>query len=158
MATTSSGAGTLKTLLIMHKAMLAGQLIFAAVAFYLVYSKSFPFQNLQELDRILQVVALVCSVGGFYTGLLLFKKRLIAAREIQPDSKGKLAVYRQACILQWSLIEGPCLFVIICFLLTHNYAFLALAGVLILIFTMMAPSKMKIAFQLQISEEEVNEL
>lgn len=158
MATTPSNTGIFKTLLIMHKAMLTGQLVFAAVAFYLVYSNLFPFQNLKNLDRVLQVVALVCSAGGFYVGQLLFKKGLIAAKTIQANSKVKLLRYRQACILQWALIEGPCLFAIICFLLTHNYAFLALAALLIFLFTMMAPSKLKIALQLQISEEEVNEL
>ena len=158
MATSSSPPGVFRSLLILHKAMLVGQMIFALVAFYLVYTNTFPFQNLKGLDRILQVVAICCSVGGFYAGLLLFKKRILVARNIQADSKVKLALYRQACLLQWSLIEGPCLIVIICFLITHNYAFLALAAVLVLLFSMMAPSKMKIAFQLKISEEEVNEL
>ena len=158
MATASSPPGVFRSLLILHKAMLVGQIIFALVAFYLVYSNTFPFQNLRELDRILQVVAICCSVGGVYAGLLLFKRRVLVAREIQAGPKAKLTLYRQACLFQWSLIEGPCFIVIIGFLLTHNYAFLALAAVLILLFSMLAPSKLKIALQLKISEAEVDEL
>jgi hypothetical protein len=48
--------------------------------------------------------------------------------------------------------------VIICFLLTGNYAFLTLAAVLILLFAMMAPSRVKIVFHLQLSETEIAEL
>lgn len=158
MATTPSNPGILKALLILHRAMLTGQLIFVAVAFYLVYANLFPIQPLHNLDRILQVVVIACSAGGFYLGLYLFKKGLIAARAIKANSKEKLMRYRQACIFQWALLEAPCLLSPICFLLTYNYAFLALATVLIILFAMMAPSKMKIALQLQISEEEVNEL
>jgi hypothetical protein len=158
MTPASSNPGILKSLSILHKAMLAGQFIFALVAVYLVYTNSFPIQNLQHLDQVLQVIALSFSAGGFYAGSLLFKKKLVIARDLQADTKDKLALYRQACIIQWALIEGPCIFVILCFLLVHNYAFLALAVVLLLLFALMAPSKSKIALQLQISETEAGEL
>jgi hypothetical protein len=105
----------------------------------------------------LQVVAIILSAGGFYFGTVLFKKKLLQVRELL-TVKEKMVLYRAACILQWAMIEGPCLFVIISFLLTGNYAFLALAVVLMLLFTMMAPSKLKIAFQLQLSEQEIAEL
>lgn len=158
MEPTSSKSGVLKTLFILHRIMLAGQLIFALVVFFLVYSGLFISQNSDYNNRVLQVLAIIFSVGGFYAGAFIFKKKLLAEKEILPDAKEKGERYRQACIIQWSLIEGPCIFAVVCFLLTGNYAFLALAAVLILIFAMMAPSKTKIAFQLQISEEVVNHL
>ncbi len=158
MTPTTSNPGTLRALLILHKIMLAGQLIFLMVAFFLGYKNLLPFQHSDALNRILQVLAIIFSVGGFYAGALLFKKRLLADKEMLSDPKEKLLRYRQACIIQWSLIEGPCIFAIVSFLLTGNYAFMALAVVLIMAFAMMAPSKMKIAFQLQISEEEAEEL
>jgi hypothetical protein len=156
MDTPAAKPGELKALLIVHRALLMGLLLFSIVAFYLVYSKTFT-DGFQELDKILQVVAIILSAGGFYFGTVLFKKKLLQAREL-PTAKEKMALYRAACILQWAMIEGPCLFVIISFLLTGNYAFLALAVVLMLLFTMMAPSKLKIAFQLQLSEQEIAEL
>jgi len=149
--------GGLKALLIIHKALLIGQLLFAAIAFYLVYSKSFTDQ-FQHLNQILQVIALVFSAAGFYVGSLLFKKKLLQARETLTGLKDKWALYRTACMLQWSMLEAPCIFVIICFLLTGNYAFLALAVALIFLFAMMAPTKLKIVFQLQVSEAEIAEL
>jgi Ni,Fe-hydrogenase I cytochrome b subunit len=156
MDTPAAKPGELKALLIIHRALLTGLLLFSIVAFYLVYSKTFA-DGFQELDKILQVIAIVLSAGGFYIGTVLFKKKLAEAKELQTGMP-KFAHYRAACILQWALIEGPCLFVIVSFLLTGNYAFLALAVVLMLLFTMMAPSKLKIAFQLQLSEQEIAEL
>ena len=88
----------------------------------------------------------------------LFKKKLAEARAAITGAKEKMAIYRQACIIKWAMIEGASLFSIICFLLTRNYAFLVLAAVLILLFAMMAPSKLKIIIQLQISEAEIETL
>ena len=70
----------------------------------------------------------------------------------------RFAVYRSACILQWALIEGPCLFCIIGFFLTGNYAFMALAGVLIILFAMQSPTKAKVMLHLNLSEQEIEEL
>jgi len=150
-------SGGLKTLLMIHKAMLVGQLLFACIAFYLVYSNSFT-NEFQHLNQILQVIALVFSAAGFYLGSLLFKKKLLQARETLTGRNDQWAVYKTACILQWTMLEAPCIFVIICFLLTGNYAFLALAVALIVLFATMAPTKLKIVFQLQMAEEEIADL
>jgi len=141
----------------MHKALLMSQLLFAGVCIYLVYSKSF-LPPAQELDRTLQVIALIATVGGIYAGMTLFKKKLIQIRDMQAEAKEKLALYRAACIMQWALMEGPSIFCIACFLMTGNYAFLALVVVILFLFVMTAPSKLKILMQLQISEAELDEL
>jgi hypothetical protein len=157
MATPISNPNALKALLILHKAMLAGQVIFALISFYIVYTGLFT-PGLFYLNQVLQVAAIAIIAGGLYIGNLLFKKKLSRAREMEKAVKEKFELYRSACLLQWALIEGPCLFVIICFLLTANYAFLTLAVVLILAFAMMAPSMVKIVFYLKLTEEEIAEL
>lgn len=157
MATSQTKQGPLKALLGVHKAMLVSQVIFAAVSFYLVYTVS-VFKNLEYSEKTLQVLAIAFSVAGFYVGNFLFKKKLSAARESKADTREKLYTYQYGCIVQWTLIEVPSLFIILCFLLTGNYAFLALAIVLMLVFTMMAPSRLKLVFHLQLSEEEIAEL
>jgi hypothetical protein len=48
------------------------------------------------------------------------------------------------------------LFAIICFLLVGNYAFLALAGALMILFAINTPTKIKMAMLLQINEEDIN--
>jgi len=72
--------------------------------------------------------------------------------------KEKFAIYRAACIVQWAFLEGPSLFCIIGFFLTGNYAFLFLSGTIIILFAMLAPSKMKVAFQMGVAAEELEQL
>ena len=147
----------LQLLNIIHKALMMGQILFASVCIYLIYSKSvLPLAN--DLDKILQVVAQALTAGGIFAGMSFFKKKLMQIREMQIAAKEKFDLYRRACIVQWALLEGPSIFCIICFFLTGNYAFLALMLVVLFLFAMMAPSKVKILLQLQISEAELDNL
>jgi len=147
----------LKALNIIHKALMTGQILFASVCIYLTYSKVID-SPAKELDRVLQVVALVLTAGGIFAGMSFFKKKLLQLREMQTSVKEKFGLYRSACIVQWALLEGPSLFCIICFFLTGNYAFLALMVVILFLFAMTAPSRLKVQLQLQISESELDEL
>jgi hypothetical protein len=147
----------LKALNIIHKALMTGQILFASVCIYLIFSK-LVLPGAGELDKILQVVALIITAGGIFAGMSFFKKKLIQLREMQIPAKEKFSLYRSACIVQWALLEGPSFFCIICFFLTGNYAFLALVVVILFLFAMTAPSKLKVLLQLQISEAELDEL
>ena len=147
----------LQVLNIIHKALLTGQILFASVCIYLIYSKSvLPLAN--DLDKILQVVALAFTAGGIFAGMRFFKKKLMQIREMQIAAKAKFDLYRRACIVQWALLEGPSIFCIVCFFVTGNYAFLALVLIILFLFAMTAPSKLKILLQLQISESELEDL
>jgi hypothetical protein len=148
----------LRALNILHKAMLAGQILFAVICLYMVYTKAMVSSMQQDMDKILQVIAIALSAAGFYAGSFLFKRRLLQARETSSGLKEKFAIYRSGCIIQWAFLEGPGIFSIACFFLTGNYAFIALAGVLILLVAILAPSKLKIALLLGVSEEEISEL
>ena len=154
---TMQQGSALKALQIIHKAFMAGQILFASVCIYLIYSK-LVLPAADELDKILQVVALIVTAGGIFAGMSLFKKKLMQIRETSNGAKEKFNLYRSACFVQWALLEGPSLFCIVCFFLTGNYAFLALMVVVLFLFSMTAPSKIKVLLQLQISEAELDEL
>ena len=147
----------LKILNILHKTLLMGQILFAAGCIYLVYTKTM-LPPAKELDKVLQVAALILTVAGVYAGFAVFKKKLMRIRDIQTDTAKKFSIYRSASLLQWALLEAPFIFCIISFFLTGNYAFVALAVVIIFLFVMTAPSKIKVLLQLQISEPELDEL
>jgi hypothetical protein len=146
--------GTLKKLQILHRAMLFGQIVFAAVAFFLLYTNKFT-PSLAEKDQLLQVIAITISFGGFFIGSTIFKKKLQQARDSATDIKLKADAYRLASIIQWTLLEGPCLLCIIFFLLVGNYAFLALAAAIMFWFALNGPSKIKVMMLLRLSEEEM---
>jgi hypothetical protein len=113
---------------------------------------------MEDMDRTLQVIAIVLTAAGFLIGVSFFKKKLLALRSMDAPLKEKLAMYRAACIIQWTFLEGPSLFCIIGFFLTGNYAFLFLSGTIMILFAMLAPSKIKVAFQIGVSPEELEAL
>jgi len=151
-------ATVFSTLILMHRAMLAGQVIFTSVILYLVYSKTM-LPTLDHQEKILQVVALLATAVALFAGTKLFKTKLELIKEdTAAGAKEKLLKYRSASLLQWGIIELPCLVCGVCLLLSGNYAFLALGVVVILYFAVLMPVKNKIAEQLNLSSAEVDEL
>jgi len=152
-------AGAFAALKIIHTAMLAGQVLFIAILFFLAFSNKIE-AAVPGMDKALQIIAVLLSAAGFLLGSTIFKKKLLAIRDDMNATgvQEKFAKYRIACIMQWAMIEGPCLFCCICFFLVGNYAFLALAAVLVLLFGMLAPVKIKAALQLGLSVSDMEEL
>lgn len=149
--------GYFKALRILHIMLLAGQCLFLAVMIFLVTRKLTTSVD-PSFDKILQVIALLLSFGGVFAATSIYKKRLLA---INTDAATMTEIgnqYRAANIFRWAMIEGPSLFVIICFFLTGNYSFAALAVALIIFFALTAPSRLKAMIQLQLSEQEVDQL
>ncbi len=147
----------LRSLNILHKAMLAGQLLLAVAAFLLRYLEWLP-ASLQELDQTLQVIALLLCAVAYFLGARLFRQRVEDARDGNGPAFDKAVVYRSAAILQWGLLEGASLFSSICFMLVGNLSFLFLAFALMIFFYLSGPSKMKLMLLLRLSEEEIKML
>ena len=146
-----------KSLKILHIMLLAGQCLFLAVMVFLVTVR--PVKMLDaSFDKILQVVALLLSFGGVFAATNIFKKRLQAIDTNAATMAEIGTQYRAANIFRWAMIEGPSLFAVICFFLTGNYAFAALAVALILFFALSGPSRLKAMIQLRLSEQEVDQL
>lgn len=151
-------ASPYSALKLLHQAMLMAQVIFAGIIFYLVYSKTIIPPMAAE-DKMLQVVALISTAGSIFSGIGIFKKKIVFIKEQPLNSTAeKLNNYKLACIFLWGLIELSGFFCIICLLLTGNYAFLALAAALIIYFALQAPSKTKVAQHLDISSSELDGL
>jgi len=149
--------GYFKALKILHTVLLAGQCLFLIVMVFLVTRKSTAMVD-PSFDKILQVVALLVSFGGVFAATSIFKKRLLEINTNATINTEKGNQYRAANIFRWAMIEGASLFAIICFFLTGNYSFAALAIALIIFFALTTPSKLKAMIQLQLSEQEVDTL
>ncbi len=63
----------LQLLNIIHKALMTGQILFAAVCIYLIYSKS-VLHLAHDLDNVLQVAALALTAGGIFAGIIFLKR------------------------------------------------------------------------------------
>ena len=138
--------GFFASLKIIHNGMLACQILFIAILFYLGYTK-IRIPTLNRLDETLQVVAIALCAIAFFGGGIFLKKKLIAIKEDKKNStKEKLHQYRVASIVQWAMFEITSLFCGLSYFFTGNFAFLALAVVLMFLFAMLGLLKLKLFF------------
>jgi hypothetical protein len=147
----------LKSLRLIHKALLISQLLFAGVFFSLIYlCEQVPLHP--EWDRMLQLIALAIAfvayvVGGKY----IFNKRIIAARQHE-NIQEKFSLFRSASLIQYTLIEMASIVASFSFFLTGNLAFIIMALVLIFIFAILNPSSLKVSVLLREREEDIKQL
>ena len=145
-----------RALQVLHRALLTGMLLLAVISAFLVISRG-PIGQPGLPEKALQVIVLLLSVGGTAAGFTLFNKKIQAIPPMG-SLKDRMAAYRAAAIVRWALIELPAIFSLISFLLTGNYAFLALGVALMLVFTVVRPAKLMIIYLLKLTEKEVSEL
>ncbi|HRH49803.1 MAG TPA: hypothetical protein PLP23_13700 [Panacibacter sp.] len=146
----------LKAFTILFFALLLGQLLFALIAFVLVFTGSFSGTD-KETEKVFVYMVPLLQISLFIAAHTIFKKR------IEPTKAGnnlpeKLAAYRALYILRFALIEGATLFAIIAYLVTG----VALIGVFIAIgilsFLTLKPSKEKLVKELELGTDEMEQI
>ena len=147
----------LKSLQIICRAMLIGQVLFAAVAIYLKSKGTMP-DLAKEYDKIMQVAVLLLSVGFVWTGYKIFNNKMATLKAGNYTFDEKISQYRVVSISQWALSEAACILTLVSFLLTGNYAFIGLAAVLLFVFMGYYPVRARAALQMGLSSEEADKL
>lgn len=142
---------------IIHLAITACLTGFAIIIFILVKTGKLHVAN-PSLERVFQLAAIILSVSMFLIGFNLFKRKIMEARNSSGDGEARFQLYRSACIVWWAMLEGPGLFAVIGFMLTGNYAFLALAIVHVLALLVFMPRKDNIAVLLNLSSQDTDRL
>ena len=140
----------LKSISIIHLALLAGQVIFAIVA----YAQSVKvFFGISYMDDVFMYIVPLAAIFGFIAGYSIFKKQLAAIRS--KNSLGeKIIAYQTALIIRYALLEGPCLLAIVAYLLNNNLFYLVVAGLLILYFIFLRPTMEKVENDLDLNFNE----
>ena len=143
----------LKTMSIIFFALLAGQLIFIAIAFFIVTKNPPQSQN----DDMLNIIVPILVGSGLFISNFMFRQLL---GKIKNDSSFeiKLEAYRSALIIRYALLEGPSIFSTVAYLLSGNIIFLAFSGVMVLAFMTNMPSRNKATQDLNLSSIETDKL
>lgn len=102
---------------IIHYALLAGQLLFAGVVYFLISGES-PYGQ----DSFLIPVAAM-AIGGSAASFFIYQT-LVSKGKSQQGDEDKMTSYRTAKIVQWALLEGPSLFACVAALVTKDQFFL----------------------------------
>lgn len=148
--------GFLKRISIIYAALLGGQLLFLAVAYFLGQNVE-KSDELKSLSDTLQMVAPAIAIGGILASSVLYRS-LISKIDKNSDLGSKTASYLSASIVRYALLEGPSLFASVCFLLTGEIIFIGLSGIVILAFVFHRPTRDKISIELGLSSKESEQL
>ncbi|MEZ5007606.1 MAG: hypothetical protein R2728_09665 [Chitinophagales bacterium] len=146
----------IKNLLVLHLALLAGQLmILGMMSFFVVESITF---EVNETSQLFYIIGIVAIIGGLFLSEFLFNR---LKSQISPELSlsQKLEQYRSAFIVRDALREGPGLINIIFFaFIESNVIFLAGAILIILIFLLTIPSQNSIISHLNLTRSEADQL
>lgn len=135
------------------KSLLAGQVFFFAAMLFIKYKKDIPDSG-EQVNKLLQIGVLLVSFAALIGGNKLFNKKTGLLRDAGLVFQEKFALYQKASIIKWAMTETACIGSIVSYFVTGNYAFIALAIVLMLIFSSYYPIKIKVVQQLGLNEQD----
>jgi hypothetical protein len=144
----------LKAMQAFFKILLVAMFLFALSALLLVGIGVSRSGN-PSFHKALLVAGLILAVLLVGFSYPLFNRKLEAVKA-GPELTPRLEGWREACIFQMALSVGPTLFSIIGYLLTADWIFLLLIGLLILNFLNLFPTKKKLVQQLDLSSQEAD--
>ena len=143
-----------KALQIVYYALIAGQVLFGLLAFYLIQTRLFDGDQ-KELRDIFIYIVPVFVAGGLFGSGILFKSRLNLAKE-KTSLYEKMSDYRSALIVRYALLEGPSFFGIVVFLITGDYLFLGMSGLIIAVFFTLMPTANRAVNDLELSANDTH--
>lgn len=143
-----------KILNILFFALVAGQILFTAVALTLRYFSDQAIVSALPLAPELMMLALsLFTVMAIAASWLFFTVRLKSIKN-QTTLAAQLKSYRSAQITRYALMEAPSLMAIVAFILTGNYLFLVCVAVIILAFLFIRPTPDTLSAHLQLTYED----
>mgnify|MGYP005853611581 CR=1 FL=1 len=142
----------LNSLSILHLALMAGQLMFAGVTYFLHQSEGFepPASELSPILKVLVPIFVSSAIVGSY---FLFNFKVNASRE-KKALLDKLVDYRIALVLKLAVLEGASLFSTMSYLLTKDLLFLAMTALVVLVFVLQRPTLGNIVEALRLIPQE----
>jgi hypothetical protein len=142
----------------LHFWLMIAQVVAAAALVWLFVSDP-PARPDPNLDRILQVVALIFAGVGYFGGSMwLFQSGLKKIHAMPDEPLMRFTAFQRISILQWALLMGPYLFCWTCFFLTGNLSYPALAVFLLVFFLLLRPNALRVAIQLRVREQDLLQL
>lgn len=142
--------GFIKTLSIIHLALLSGLIIFLIIA----YTQNKVWQlNLNDTSDVFLFIAPILAVGGILVGNFLYNNQINALSN-KNSLREKLTGFQTASIMKYALIEGPALLAIVSSMNSGNLFYIIIAIALIVYFYFQKPTKEKIESNLKLNSEQ----
>lgn len=136
-------------------ALLVGQLLFFAVAFW--FSGTEEFTTNKELDEIFQITVPLFGLMMMTLSRVVYNKK-ISGIEGKGNAVAKIGKYRTFKIIQWAMVESATMFSVVALMLTGNHLYSAVFIFLIGYFFLVKPSKENFISEMKIDSADAHEL
>lgn len=137
-----------KSLYLIFYALIAGQLLFGALAFYLINSGTIV-PSLIELETPFIGITVIFFAIVFWGGKALFNLKLLSCKRNKPLIV-KMSNYRMAVFLRFCLLEAPAFLSVIFYMLTGNIILLIISTLITALFFTLKPGKEKAIIDLKL--------
>ncbi len=137
---------------ILFLAMLIGQLLFMAIAVFVVQNRNMGIPD-KELDQIFIILVPVFGMTAMFISRFIYNKKIESIKN-ENDKLKKIIAYRASKIISWAIVESSVLFSLVIYLLTGNNVFIAVAVFLIGYFIMNRPSREQFKEVCNLSESD----
>ncbi len=141
-----------KILTVIHSVQLIGHVIILVIFYYINSTKQLSTDS-KSLNDIFNILVPLSIIGGLFISSFLTKNN---QKKIKKKSKlkDKLEEYQSSLLKKYALLGGLIFFALMGFLLTGNFLFLGLAGLIILVFILNRPSRHRTIKDLELNENE----
>ncbi len=146
----------IKTLQLIHLALLGGQVVLAAATYFLNQNDLAP-RN-QDLESTFTVLVPVALFGGLMGSRIIFNSLLRKTTTRKSTLVEKMKAYRSATIARFSIMEMPVILALMAYLLTGNIFFWGGGLIVGAFFILLRPSLGRAAQELELSKIEYQEL
>lgn len=142
-----------RSLTILHTSMIVGQLLMAAVIYFVFNSNKETVFGVEATGQKWIYIAGGITILSVLVSAQLFGMRLQKLRALN-DLPQKMTGYRAVSILRYALLDVPSLFALILYMQTNNLLLLIFSGLILLLLLGYRPSKERLTTDLALSPAE----
>jgi len=146
-------SGQFKITMIIYGALIIGQLIFFAIAIFIVEKKN--VEPIQYLDDIFQVLIPILGLLVMILARSIYNRNLSSINSNE-DVNSKILKYRNFKIVQWALVESVSILSIVGLIITSNYLYAVVFLFMLGFFILIRPSKEQFFNDFKISNDQKN--
>jgi hypothetical protein len=110
------------------------------------------------VDKIFLVTASAIAVVCLISSASIYNKRIRETTILDLAINRKLASYRSALVTYLAICEGAALFSVICLLLTGNYWFMLITGIMLTAMVAKRPTRQRVIDDLRLDSQGQQEL
>lgn len=149
----------IKSLQMIHGALLTGQILFCGLAFYLTYNGIVtPIVVPEQTAWIIESALVGFCIVLAYLSFPVYKNKVRALQQSSGTAAQKLTAYRAANIIRWAMMEAPVLLLLVYGMFTGQKMTMIFIAIILLLFILSRPFMQKAVTETGLSDADIENM